>query len=70
MAGRSSVPALPTTNFWDGKPTVVVIDVEEHQRLRSLVQAQAPSLSNLLLAMPQDGGEFPRLEARPRDVEF
>ena len=53
-----------------GKPAVVVVDVEEYERLRRLERAQAPSLSDLLLAMPQDGGEFPRLEARPRDVEF
>ena len=53
-----------------GKPAVVVVDVAEYERLRRVDRAQAPSFAELLLAMPQDGGEFPRLKARPRDVEL
>lgn len=60
----------PQTVTKHGKPAVVVVDVDEYERLRRLERAQAPSLSELLLAMPQDGGEFTRVEARPRDVEF
>jgi prevent-host-death family protein len=60
----------PQTVTKHGKPAVVVVDVEEYERLRRLERAQAPSLSELLLAVPQDGGEFPRIKARLRDVKF
>jgi antitoxin Phd len=53
-----------------GKPTVVVVDVNEYERLQRLDRVQAPSLAELLLAMPQDGGEFTRQKLRPREVEF
>jgi antitoxin Phd len=53
-----------------GKPTVVVVAADEYERLRQLERAQAPSFPELLLAMPQDGGEFSRLSVRPRDVKF
>jgi antitoxin Phd len=60
----------PQTVTKHGKPTVVVLGVEEYERLRQLERAQAPSLSDLLLAMPQDGGDFSRIKARPREVKF
>jgi antitoxin Phd len=60
----------PQTVTKHGRPTVVVVDVAEYRRLRSLDRAQAPSLSDLLLAIPQDGGELPRIETRPRDVDL
>ena len=53
-----------------GRPAVVVVDVTEYERLRRLDHAQAPSFAEFLLAMPQDGGEFPRLKVRARDPEF
>ena len=59
---------VPQTVTKHGKPAVVVVDVAEYERLRRVDRAQAPSFAELLLAMPQDGGEFPRLKARPRDV--
>jgi len=61
---------LPQTVTKHGKPAVVVVDATEDERLRRLDRVQAPSFAELLLAMPQDGGEFPRLKARPRDVEL
>jgi len=61
---------VPQTVTKHGKPAVVVVDVAEYERLRRVDRAQAPSFAELLLAMPQDGGEFPRLKARPRDVEL
>ena len=39
---------------------MVVLAVEEYERLRRLEMAQAPSLTGLLLEMPQDDGEFER----------
>ncbi len=44
-----------------GKPAVVVLAVEEYERLRRLEKAQAPTLADLLLAIPQDDEEFERL---------
>lgn len=61
---------LPQTVTKHGKPAVVVVNVTEYQRLQRLDRVQAPSFTELLLAMPQDGGEFPRLKVRPRDVEL
>ena len=50
-----------------GQPAVVVIAVEEYERLRRLEKADAPTMGELLLEIPQDDGEFERLslERRP-----
>ena len=53
-----------------GKPTVVVVDVAEYERLRQLERARAPSFTDLLLAIPQDDGEFARMTVRPREPGF
>ena len=47
-----------------GKLAVVVVAVEEYERLRHLEKAGAPALAELLLAIPQDDGEFDRLQLR------
>jgi antitoxin Phd len=60
----------PQTVTKHGKPAVVVVDVAEYERLRRLERAQAPSFADVLLAIPQDDGEFSRLKTRPRDLEF
>jgi antitoxin Phd len=60
----------PQTVTKHGKPAVVVVDVAQYERLRRLERAQAPSFADVLLAIPQDNGEFPRLKVRPRDVEL
>lgn len=60
----------PQTVTKHGKPAVVVVDVTEFERLRQLERATAPSFTQLLLAMPQDDGEFPRLEVRLRDLDL
>jgi len=52
-----------------GKPAVVVVDVAEYERLRRLERARAPSFADLLLAIPQDDGAFPRLKVRPGNLE-
>ena len=49
-----------------GKPAVVVIAAEEYERLRRLEKAKVPTFAELLLAIPQDGGEFERLGLRRR----
>ena len=53
-----------------GKPAVVVLAVEEYERLRRLEKAMAPTFSDLLLAMPQDDEESDRLSLPARSAEF
>jgi antitoxin Phd len=59
----------PQTVTKHGKPAVVVVDVAEYDRLRRLERVQAPSFADMLLAIPQDDHEFPRLIVRMRDIE-
>ena len=53
-----------------GQPAVVVLSVEEYERLCILERAKAPTLGKLLLEIPQDDGEFERMSipARPLDL--
>ncbi len=60
----------PQTVTKHGKPAVVVVDVAEYERLRQLERATAPSFAEVLLAMPQDDGEFPRHDLRLRDLKL
>ena len=52
-----------------GAPVVVVLAMDEYERLRRIEKANAPSLAELLLAIPQDGEEFERLPLPPRPLE-
>ena len=49
-----------------GRPAVVVLAVEEYERLRRLEKGDAPTLGELLLEIPQDDGEFERLSLARR----
>ena len=62
--------ANPQTVTKHGKPAVVVVAVDEYERLRKLQHLKAPSFTQLLLAMPTDDGEFERLEGRMREPGF
>ena len=53
-----------------GRPAVMVVAVEEYERLRHLEKAKAPTFAELLLSIPQDGGEFERIELPSRPVDF
>ena len=53
-----------------GQPAVVVLAVEEYERLCLLEKANAPSLSELLLEIPQDDGEFERIPLEPRPLDL
>ncbi len=59
----------PQTVTKHGKPAVVVLDAAEYERLRRLERADAPSFADLLLGIPRDDGEFPRLPVRMRDLQ-
>ncbi len=60
----------PQTVTKHGKPAVVVVDVVEYERLRRLESATAPSFADVILAIPQDDGEFPRRDVRMRDLDI
>ena len=53
-----------------GQPAVVVLAAAEYERLCRLERSHAPSLSELLLKLPQDDQECQRLSipARPLDL--
>ena len=65
-AALSGVPQRVTRR---GKPAVVVLAVGEYERLLLLEKATAPTLPELLLAMPQDGGKFDRADLYVRGEE-
>jgi hypothetical protein len=51
-----------------GKPAVVILSADEYHRLLEGAVRSRASFADHLLAFP--GGEFPRMEAKPRDVSF
>ncbi len=53
-----------------GNPAVVVLAVDEYERLRMLDNAAAPTFARLLLEIPQDDGEFERLPWPARPLEL
>ncbi len=53
-----------------GTPVVIVLSVEEYERLCGLEKANAPTFTELLLQIPQDDGEFERIQVSPRPIEF
>ena len=53
-----------------GQPAVVVLATEEYERLRRLEMADAPSLGELLLQIPQDDQEFERLSLATRPLDL
>lgn len=53
-----------------GRPVVVVLAVDEYDRLRRIEKADAPTLGELLLEIPQDGGEFERFSLPPRSEDL
>ena len=49
-----------------GRPVVIVLASEEYDRLRRLEKAQAPTLGELLLEIPQDEQKFQRVSIPTR----
>ena len=60
----------PQTVTKRGKPAVIVLSVEEYERLSRVHTAETPSFADHLLAMPQDGRAFERARVALRDVEL
>ena len=53
-----------------GAPAVVVVAVEDYERLCRAEKAQAPTFVEHLLAIPQGGEDFERSRIVPRNVEW
>lgn len=66
----AAVAGTPQEVTRRGKPAVVVLAVEEYERLRCLEKAQAPTFAELLLAIPRDDDEFERFRLPPRPVDL
>jgi antitoxin Phd len=60
----------PQTVTKHGKPAAVILSFEAYDRLRQFERQEMPDFIQHLLAMPTDDGEFERMDARLRDVEF
>ena len=67
---EAAIKGAPQRVTRRGKPAVMVISVEEYERLQQLEKAAAPTFADLLLAMPRDEGEFERSSIRPRAIDF
>ena len=67
---NAAIEGTPQRVTRRGKPAVVVIAAEEYERLKYLEKAKAPSFPELLLAMPQDDGEFERIRIGLRPTDF
>ncbi len=50
-----------------GVPTAVVLSIKEFSEYQKIMAAKRPSLTDHLLNMPVDDGEFERLDVEPRD---
>ena len=55
-----------------GKPVVVVVAIEEYQRLCQAERAEAPNFIEHLLAIPKGGPDdlFERIPLKPHDMEL
>ena len=51
-----------------GRPAVVVVATSEYERLCKLEQANAPSLPEVLLSIPQDGAKVGRADLEMRSA--
>ena len=66
-AALSGEPQLVTRR---GRPAVVVLSVDEYERLHRLDNATAPTLARLLLDIPRDNEEFERMPLADRALEL
>ncbi len=67
---REAMAGYPQRVTRHGKPAVVVLATADYERLERLEDANAPSLQELLLAIPRGGCELQRLTVKPRPVDF
>ena len=67
---KAAMEGTPQRVTRRGRAAVVVVGAAEFDRLTRLERAHAPSLPELLLAIPRDDGEFERIDIAPRDVDL
>lgn len=67
---REAMAGYPQHVTRHGKPAVVVLAAADYERLRHLEGATAPSLPEVLLAIPRGGPGLERLNAKPRPVDL
>ncbi len=69
---NAALAGEPQTVTRRGVPAVVVLAVEDYQRLCQAEKAGAPTFIEHLLSIPKDGPEdlFDRLPLKLRDVEW
>ena len=69
---NAALAGEPQTVTRRGVPAVVVLAVEDYQRLCQIENAGAPTFIEHLLSIPKDGPEdlFDRLPLKLRDVEW
>jgi len=67
---KAALAGEPQRVTRQGQPAVVVLATEEYERLCRQGVADAPSLGELLLEVPQDDGEFERLPLRARPLDL
>ncbi|MDZ7627097.1 MAG: type II toxin-antitoxin system prevent-host-death family antitoxin [Parvularculaceae bacterium] len=60
----------PQTVTKHGRPAVVVVAVDEFQRMADAVKRPKKNFVEHLLSMPQDDGEFERMPSTFRDIKF
>ena len=67
---NAALAGKPQTVTRRGTPAVVVMAVEDYERLCRTEKGSAPTFVDHLLAFPQGGEEFKRvpLEVRPLDI--
>jgi prevent-host-death family protein len=59
----------PQTVTKRGKPTVVVLSIQDYERLTRPGPPKRSFIEHLF-AMPKDDGEFERADLEPRKIEF
>lgn len=71
---KEALKGVPQRVTRRGKPAVVVIAAADYERLKQLEKANAPSLGDLLLAIPQDDpsgrSEIEPIQPILRDVDL
>lgn len=65
---NAALDGVPQRVTRRGRPAVVVLAVDEYERLRHIEKTNAPTFGELLLDIPRDGQGFERLVLAPRSL--
>lgn len=52
-----------------GQPAAVILAIRQYERLRKIEESHVPSLTELLLEIPQDDQELDRTNITPRALD-